>query len=51
MVWSHSDTWLVTADHGGFVKYWQINMNNIHMFQAHKEAVREARSIIPIPGY
>ena len=39
MVWSYMDTWLVTVDHSGFVKYWQINMNNVHMFQSHKEAV------------
>ena len=29
-----------TGDHGGYVKYWQSNMNNVKMFQAHKEAVR-----------
>lgn len=40
MEWSHSDLWLVTADHDGFVKYWQTNMNNVTMFQAHKESVR-----------
>ncbi|CAH1239411.1 WDR5 [Branchiostoma lanceolatum] len=41
MSWSHNDQWMVTADHAGFVKYWQSNMNNVKMFQAHKEAVRE----------
>uniref|UniRef100_A0A915KLS6 WD_REPEATS_REGION domain-containing protein n=1 Tax=Romanomermis culicivorax TaxID=13658 RepID=A0A915KLS6_ROMCU len=40
MMWSHNDAWLTTADHDGFVKYWQTNMNNVTMFQAHKEAVR-----------
>ncbi|VDP07945.1 unnamed protein product, partial [Soboliphyme baturini] len=40
MKWSHNDLWMVTADHDGFVKYWQANMNNVTMFQAHKEAVR-----------
>eukprot|EP00096_Caligus_rogercresseyi_P015560 TRINITY_DN8012_c0_g1_i1.p1 TRINITY_DN8012_c0_g1~~TRINITY_DN8012_c0_g1_i1.p1 ORF type:complete len:606 (+),score=189.04 TRINITY_DN8012_c0_g1_i1:48-1820(+) len=40
MEWSHSDEWMVTGDHGGYVKYWQSNMNNVKMFQAHKEAVR-----------
>ena len=34
---------MVTADHGGYVKYWQSNMNNVKMFQAHKEAVRALR--------
>lgn len=43
MVWSRSDTWMVTADHGGYVKYWQSNMNNVKMFQAHKEPVRAIR--------
>ena len=30
----------VAGDHGGYIKYWQSNMNNVKMFQAHKEAVR-----------
>ncbi|KAL1419387.1 hypothetical protein MTO96_005123 [Rhipicephalus appendiculatus] len=40
MVWSHNDTWMVTGDHSGYVKYWQSNMNNVKMFQGHKEAIR-----------
>lgn len=28
---------MASADHDGFVKYWQPNMNNVHMFQAHKD--------------
>ncbi|GAB6019765.1 WD repeat-containing protein 33 [Chamberlinius hualienensis] len=40
MCWSNNDHWMVTADHAGFVKYWQSNMNNVKMFQAHKEPVR-----------
>ena len=40
MVWSHSDQWMITADHNGFVKYWQSNMNNVKMYQIHKEPVR-----------
>ncbi|XP_053679913.1 pre-mRNA 3' end processing protein WDR33 [Anopheles nili] len=40
MVWSHNDNWMVTGDHGGFVKYWQSNMNNVKMFQAHKDPIR-----------
>lgn len=31
------------------MKYWQSNMNNVKMFQAHKEAIREARFIHNIP--
>ncbi|XP_037776883.1 pre-mRNA 3' end processing protein WDR33-like [Penaeus monodon] len=40
MVWSHNDQWMVTGDTGGFVKYWQTNMNNVKLFQAHKDPVR-----------
>lgn len=43
MVWSNNDNWMVTGDHGGFVKYWQSNMNNVKMFQAHKEPIRGIR--------
>lgn len=49
MTWSHNDMWMLTADHGGFVKYWQSNMNNVKMFQAHKEAIREARFLLHLP--
>jgi len=36
--------WMVSADHDGFVKYWQPNMNNVFMFQAHKdEPIRSIR--------
>lgn len=43
MVWSHSDVWMVTGDHSGYVKYWQSNMNNVKMFEAHKEPLRGIR--------
>lgn len=49
MTWSHNDMWMLTADHGGYVKYWQSNMNNVKMFQAHKEAIREARFLPNLP--
>ena len=45
MVWSHSDNWMLTADHAGFVKYWQSNMNNVKMYQAHKDPVRGLRLV------
>lgn len=51
MVWSHNDQWMVTADHDGFIKYWQANMNNVKMFQAHKEAVRSIRYSIIRPNH
>lgn len=41
MIWSHNHNWMVTGDHGGNIKYWQPNMNNVKAFQAHKEAVRD----------
>lgn len=43
MIWSHNDLWMLTADHSGFVKYWQSNMNNVKMFQAHRDPVRGLR--------
>ncbi len=43
MKWSHNDEWLLTADHAGYVKYWQANMNNVEMYQAHKEPIRGVR--------
>ena len=33
MKWAHDGTWMVTGDHGGYIKYWQSNMNNVKMFQ------------------
>jgi polyadenylation factor subunit 2 len=41
MVWSHNENWLVSGDHGGVIKYWQSNMNNVKVIHAHKEAVRD----------
>ena len=43
MVWSHNDQWMVTGDHAGFIKYWQTNMNNVKMYQGHKEPIRSIR--------
>ncbi|XP_061163198.1 pre-mRNA 3' end processing protein WDR33-like isoform X1 [Saccostrea echinata] len=40
MQWSHNDNWMVTADHFGYIKYWQSNMNNVKMYQGHKEPIR-----------
>ena len=45
MVWDHSGHWMVTGEHAGFVKYWQNNMNNVKMYQAHKDAVRGIRLV------
>lgn len=39
----HTDdsTYRVQGDDGGYIKYWQSNMNNVTMFLAHKDKVRE----------
>ena len=50
MVWSHDDNWMVTGDHGGKIKYWQSNMNNVKEFQAHKDPVREISYVSIPPG-
>ena len=42
-MWSHNDQWMLTADHSGFVKYWQSNMNNVKMYQAHRDPIRGLR--------
>lgn len=45
MKWSHNDEWLLTADHAGYVKYWQENMNNVQAYQAHKMPIRGVRHV------
>ncbi|XP_065225352.1 uncharacterized protein Wdr33 isoform X2 [Planococcus citri] len=40
MVWSNNELWMLTGDHSGYIKYWQSNMNNVKMYQGHREAVR-----------
>lgn len=50
MVWSHNDQWMLTADHAGFIKYWQSNMNNVKMYQGHKEPIRSIRWDIAPPS-
>ncbi|XP_075240159.1 uncharacterized protein LOC142335503 isoform X2 [Convolutriloba macropyga] len=41
MTWSNTGLWLLSGDHNGFIKYWQTNMNNVKMFQAHREVIRD----------
>ncbi|KAF2191496.1 WD40 repeat-like protein [Zopfia rhizophila CBS 207.26] len=38
--YTHSDDWLLSADHTGIVKYWQTNFNNVKEIQAHTEPIR-----------
>ena len=47
MAWTNNDQWLATGDHQGYVKYWQQNLNNVHMFQAHKDTAVRAISFSP----
>lgn len=45
LLWSHNEQWMLSGDHGGFVKYWQMNMNNVKMYQAHKDPIRGLRLV------
>lgn len=40
MLWTHNDMWMVSSDHGGIIKYWQTNLNNVKAWQAHREPIR-----------
>lgn len=39
--YSHSDDWLVSADHDGVIKYWQPNFNNVQSINAHSDPIRD----------
>ncbi|KAI9747576.1 MAG: pre-mRNA cleavage and polyadenylation factor (CPF) complex subunit [Candelina submexicana] len=39
--YSHSDDWLISADHLGIVKYWQPNFNNVKVIEAHNDPIRD----------
>ena len=41
MAWSHNGSFLVSGDHVGTIKYWQPNLNNLQVFQGHKEPIRD----------
>jgi polyadenylation factor subunit 2 len=41
MVWSNNDIFMISADTGGWIKYWQSNMNNLKAFQGHNECIRD----------
>lgn len=40
MTWSHNENWMVTADHGGVIKFWQPSMTNVQLLQGHREPIR-----------
>ncbi|MBW0465360.1 hypothetical protein O181_005075 [Austropuccinia psidii MF-1] len=39
--WSKSGVWLVSGDNNGIIKYFQPNMNNLQMFEGHKDSIRD----------
>ncbi|CCT66283.1 related to polyadenylation factor I subunit 2 [Fusarium fujikuroi] len=39
--YSHSDDWLISADHDGVIKYWQPNFNNVQSINAHTDPIRD----------
>ncbi|RDL38156.1 Uncharacterized protein BP5553_05589 [Venustampulla echinocandica] len=39
--YSHSDDWLLSADHDGIIKYWQPNFNNVKVIQGHSDPIRD----------
>ncbi|KAK0711045.1 WD40-repeat-containing domain protein [Lasiosphaeris hirsuta] len=39
--YSHSDDWLVSADHDGIIKYWQPNFNNVESIRGHQDPIRD----------
>ncbi|KAK3985554.1 WD40-repeat-containing domain protein [Cladorrhinum sp. PSN332] len=41
LAYSHSDDWLVSADHDGTIKYWQTNFNNVENIRGHTDPVRD----------
>lgn len=41
LTYSHSDDWLVSADHEGIIKYWQPNFNNVESIRGHTDPIRD----------
>ncbi|KAH9898937.1 WD40 repeat-like protein [Xylariomycetidae sp. FL2044] len=41
LCYSHSNDWLISADHDGIIKYWQPNFNNVQMIQGHHDPIRD----------
>ncbi|KAI1467272.1 WD40 repeat-like protein [Daldinia caldariorum] len=41
LAYSHSDDWLISADHDGIIKYWQPNFNNVQVIQGHHDPIRD----------
>lgn len=41
MVFTHAGNFLVSADDGGFVRYWRPNLELVKSFSAHAESIRQ----------
>lgn len=41
LAYSHTDDWLVSADHDGVIKYWQPNFNNVESIRGHQDPIRD----------
>lgn len=41
IIYSHNDDWILSADHDGKIKYWQPNLSNVKVIQAHPDAIRD----------
>lgn len=41
LAYSHSDDWLLSADHDGTIKYWQPNFNNVENVRGHTDPIRD----------
>ncbi len=41
LAYSHSDDWLISADHDGNIKYWQPNFNNVESLHGHNDPIRD----------
>jgi polyadenylation factor subunit 2 len=39
--YSHSNDWLISADHDGIIKYWQPNFNNVQSINGHNDPIRD----------
>lgn len=39
--YTKSGAWILSADQGGVIKYFQSNMNNLQILTAHREAIRD----------
>ena len=41
MQYAKNDQWMISGDQNGGVRYWQPNLNNVKIIDAHRESVRD----------